>query len=248
MSLEKLKELANNSDNEELKTTVEDVISAHNANLDKLAALEVDRNKAIEKRDATRSLVKNTLGVDELTEDNLKAAINNLRENADESLKAEVTSLSTLAQQREQEVQTIKGQLQQMKQRYAIEQRLNKLGASSEVDGSRAYDLLVEEVTKGATMSDDGSVKFFNPDGSTMRNPDGSETTLEDRYSQLKSNDELRFLFKTSRSKRGSGFNGTGAGETLTTLKGLDDKQRVALYKQNPELFKKLSEQDKLKG
>jgi hypothetical protein len=125
---------------------------------------------------------------------------------------------------------------------YKIERGLNDLGASSEVNGSKAYDILLSEVTSNASFDGDTLV-FRANDGTTIRNADGTPMSLADRYNQLKDSDELKFLFLADKQKSGSGTQDTkGGGNKITSLAGLNDAQRLALFRNDPVLFKKLSQ------
>ena len=128
--------------------------------------------------------------------------------------------------------------------KYKIEKSLTALGATSDTENSKAYDILLTEVTDGAYFDDEGSIGFKANDGTTVRNVDGSPMSLSDRYNIVKDSDDFQFLFKTKRSKSGSGSSGgSKGGGSVTSLEGLNDVERTRLYKQNPELFKRLSMQ-----
>jgi hypothetical protein len=237
MSLELIKELVDSSGDEKYISAFGAVEQTYKSNLDRLTVLEKDLNKAIQKRDETKNLVKSVFGVDEISEENLRNIIKDKKDDA------EYKNLLTIAEQNKTQAEQLRNELIQTKNMYMIESQLNSLGVSSDVEGKKAYKILVDEILSGAQFTESG-VKFVTPEGVTMRNVDGSEVTLEDRYNQLKESEDLGFIFKAKRAKSGSGAQATSVNsQQVTSINQLDEQQRIALFKQNPELFRKLSNQ-----
>lgn len=240
MSLDTIKQIASELGNEDLNSAIAGLETSNKTNLDKIGALELDRNKAVEKRDRVSQLVKNTFGLDEITEESLKN-FQGSRGDADAVLKAENDKLVSMTDMLKMEKDSAIERLTNTTNRYKIEKSLAGLGAMSDTENQRAYDILLTEVTSGAEFDADGNLIFKANDGTTVRNADGSPMSLQDRYSQVKDSDEFQFLFKSKRSKSGSGSSGgSGGGSKLTSLKGLNDVERTRLYKQDPELFRSL--------
>lgn len=240
MSLDTIRNIASELGNEDLLSAINVVESTSKANLDKISSLELDRNKAIEKRDRISSMVKNTFGLDELTEENLSKIAKGDKD-PDPVLKAEIEKMSTMTEMLKAEKDALNSKYTDTVNRYKIEKSLAGLGAIEDTENQRAYDILLNEVTQGADFDDEGNLVFKANDGTTVRTADGSAMSLSDRYNQVKDSDEFQFLFKTKRSKSGSGSSGgNSGGSKLTSLKGLNDVERTRLYKQDPELFRSL--------
>ncbi len=70
------------------------------------------------------------------------------------------------------------------------------LGAPQEVHSPHAYDVILKELSAGATFNDDGSIGYKNEDGTTIYGENGKELTLQGRYEQLKADDTFSYLFK----------------------------------------------------
>lgn len=239
MSLDTIKKLAEELGNDDLKAAVSAVEESSRANLDKISTLELDRNNAIEKRDRQAKLVKNVFGLEELTEESLKKVATGDKE-PDAVLKAEVDKMSSMTEMLKAEKEALASKYNETVNKYKIEKSLTGLGAIEDTENQRAYDILLNEVTNGATFDEEGNLVFKANDGTTVRNTDGTPMSLADRYSQVKDSDEFQFLFKQKRNKSGSGSGGSKGGNKITSLKGLDDVQRTRLYKQDPALFREL--------
>jgi len=242
MSLEVLEKFAQENGNEELLNAVKGVKGSMGANLDRMSYLEKELQGTISKRDRQAELVKSKLGLEELTEEALEKALSSKTKSGSAEFEAEKRKLEDMVSMLQTEKESLTSKHQSVMNQYKIERGLNDLGASSEVNGSKAYDILLSEVTSNASFDGDTLV-FRANDGTTIRNADGTPMSLADRYNQLKDSDELKFLFIEAKPKSGSSTQSTkGGGNKITSLAGLNDAQRLALYRNDPELFKKLSQ------
>jgi hypothetical protein len=242
MSLEVLEKFAQENGNEELLNAVKGVKGSMGANLDRMSYLEKELQGSISRRDRQAELVKSKLGLEELTEEALEKALLSKTKFGSAEFEAEKRKLEDMVSMLQTEKESLSSKHQSVMNQYKIERGLNDLGASSEVNGSKAYDILLSEVTSNASFDGDTLV-FRANDGTTIRNADGTPMSLADRYSQLKDSDELRFLFLEPKPKSGSGTQDTkGGGNKITSLAGLNDAQRLALFRNDPVLFKKLSQ------
>ena len=240
MSLDTIKKLALELGNEDLNSAITGIESSNKTNLDRYSSLERDLQKSIDKRDRQSSLVKSTFGIDEITEETL-ASLRDSAGNPDAVLKAENDKLVGMTEMLKAEKDALGSKYSETVNRYKIEKSLAGLGAIEDTENNRAYDIVLTEVTNGASFDDDGSLVFKGNDGVTVRNADGSPMSLSDRYSQVKDSDEFQFLFKSKRSKSGSGSSGgSKGGSKVTSLKGMNDVERTRLFKQDPDLFRAL--------
>lgn len=240
MSLDTIRNLARELGNEELSAAVANLETSSTANLDRISTLEKDLQKSIEKRDRQAQLVKSTFGVDEITEEALRSVMSG-KADPDAVLKAENEKLVSMAEMLKAEKEALNSKYTDTVNRYKIEKSLAGLGAIEETENQRAYEILLGEVTNGATFDENGELIFRGNDGTTVRNADGSPMSLADKYSQVKDSDDFQFLFKTKRSKSGSGSSGgKGGGTKPTSLKGMNDVERTRLFQQDPDLFRSL--------
>lgn len=242
MSLEIVKKFATENNNEELLNAVTAIESSQKANLDRIAYLEKENQGAVSKRDRQATLVKEKLGLSEITDEALDSFLSKSSQKGTAEFEAEKKSLEAMIATLQSDKQGLVDSLERTKNHYGVERKLMELGAAKDVNGSKAFGILLDEATRGATF-EDGQLVFKANDGTTIRNADGTPMGLADRYASLKESDDFGFLFVEPKGKGGSGGGGTrGGGQQITSLEGLDYKQRLALHKSDPELFKKLSQ------
>lgn len=241
MSLDVVKKFAEENNNEELLNSVKEIEQSQAANLSRIAFLEKDIQNAIDKRERQATLVKSKLNLNELTDEALESAISDLSKKSSSGFEAEKNKLEGLINTLQTEKENLNKQLVDVSNRFTIEKKLNELGASKEVKGAKAFEILMDEATKGAVFENNELI-FKANDGTTVRNADGTPTTLADRYNQLKESSDFMFLFEEPKTKSGSGIGNTkNVGSKPVSLDTLNYEQRIALFKQDPDLFKKLS-------
>ena len=219
MSLETVKKLAEESGNEDLLSAVASLEENTTQNVNRIQSLEKDLQKAIEKRDRQSSIVKNTFGIDEITEDTLKSIVEK-QTKPDEVLKAENENLLNTANTLKSEKEKLEQDFTNVQKQYKIEKSLLNLGANGELASQKAYDILLNEVSNGLSFDDNDKIVFKANDGTTIRNSDGSPMSLEDRYDAIRNSDEFQFLFKSKKSKSGSGTPNSSTSGTRTPTKG----------------------------
>jgi len=240
MSLETIEKIASTLGNEELAAAVSGLKQSSSSSLDRVNKLESDLQKAIEKRDRQAQLVKSTFGLEELTEDALKSVLDKAGKTDPDATKAETQQLMSLAEKLKKENEELSQKYQYTKNQYKIEKSLAKIGALEDTKGSKAYDILLSEITNGATFDENGILIFKANDGTTVRNADSSPVTLEQRYEALKNNEDLSFLFKEKRSKSGSGTSGTQGSTSAKAPADYTEQERVDLYRRDPQRFQQL--------
>src|SRR5574344_213541 len=175
MSLEIIKKFAEESGNEDLVKAVgtgEDTIKG---NVEKMSFLERDLKGAIDKRDSIKSLVKSKLGINELSEEALDNVLKS-KPNVDNEIKSREEMISKLSE----ELKLSKKELNSKVNTYNLEKQLMSLGAMSETETTKAYDIVFNEISKSADFDENGNIIFKNSDGTTIRNADGSQLSLKD--------------------------------------------------------------------
>lgn len=200
MSLEILEKLANESGNEEFVNAVKGVKDSYKSNLDRMNYLEKDMQKAVEKRDALKNLVKSKTGLEEINEDSFNNFLSSKTSND-----GEIKNLTSVIESLKTEKDSLFTKLQSIESGYRFEKSLNAIGAIEEAENSKAYEIILAEIKRNSVIDENGQILFKDKDGITLRNSDGSPLSLSDRYNNLKESSEFSFLFKTKRSKAGSG-------------------------------------------
>ncbi len=243
MSLEQLEKFVNESGNEEVIGALNNVKQSFESNVDRLTFLEKEMKTATEKRDSIKGLVKSKFGIDEVSEESLNSIAERLNSNGKDN--GEVDKLTSMLESLKSEKETIASKYNDTVNSYKLEKTLAKLGAMEETESSKAYDIVLNEIKVGAEFGENDEVVFKSQDGTTMRNPDGSPVTLADRYNQLKQDDSLSFLFKTKRSKAGSGAQKSGSYSKEAEYFDRNSEnfsltKQAEIYKTNPALYKQL--------
>lgn len=209
MSLEVLKKFAEESGNEEVVKVIGDLEQSFKNNNDRLGTLEKDLKDAITKRDSVRNLVKTKLGLEELTEENIDKALS--------AKKTDDSEYTRIIEDLKKEKDLLLNDNSTTKNQYNLEKQLIALSAPSETASAKAYDIVLKEILKSATFEGDNIV-FKKDDGTTIRNSDGSQYSLADKYREIKESEDMSFLFTPKRSKSGSGSQ-KGTGEGAATLR-----------------------------
>lgn len=232
MSLEILEKLANESGNEEFVNAVNWVKESYKTNVERLSFLEKDKQKAIEKRDTLKFLVKNKFGLDEVTEDAIDKYLQ-----SKSSSDGDIKNLTGIIESLRADKESMNNEIASARNRYGLEKALSGLGAIEGTENSKAYDIVLEEIRKNTVFDESGQVSFKDKDGITVRNSDGSPMSLSDKYNQLRESSDFSFLFKKKKAKAGSGA--TGQSDIPTTSKsdfGGSKQERLEAIKQRYNL------------
>ncbi len=238
MNFEELLKLLENGNIDEAKKAVSSLKLKFDTNIAELKAMESRFNEAKEGRDKAKARLnelKGTLGLEELTSDNVKELIKKGKN--DESLKQEIENLTKMISAKDEE---LKSKLAEADKRYTdkiVEVEIAKLGTNANVVNDKALSILIEAIKEGATL-DNGIIIYKDADGSTIRNSTGQPLSISEKINQFKADDTYSFLFKPT-TNGGSGMqNSSGAGNKAPNE--YTEAERVQLYRQNPALFKEL--------
>lgn len=212
MSLEVLEKFANESGNDELVNAVNGIKESYKANVDRVSFLERDLQKSVEKRESIKNLIRTKLGVEDITEESIDAVLSKKGSNG------ETEQLSKIIESLKMEKDDISNKFNSTVNSYKLEKQLASLGAFEDTENSKAYDIVLSEINKTASFDENGNVVFKDKEGLTLRNSDGSPVTLGDMYNKIRESNEFSFLFKTRRSKQGSGAT-TGKANGVSGLK-----------------------------
>jgi len=175
------------------------------ANQTRVSGLEGKIAEAIGKKDKVMGLVRDNLGISEISEDTLKSFVGN----ADEALRAEVTGLLAERQDREHEIDNIKLEHKLEKREMKLVDELRSLDVGSRLRGERAMQTLVKDML-GMMGEDENGKAVFKENDQTMRNRLGDEMSVADVVGELITRDTDNFIFKEA--------SGGGAKSTATPL------------------------------
>lgn len=231
MSFEKL--IGVLGDNEEAKKIASELQVNFESLTREVNRLELVSNEAIEKRNKIKSVVKGTLGVDEITEESLKALISSSK--GDDKSKAEIENLQRQIAEIAKSKQDVELAYKQKIQSMNLEREIASLGIEDEVIPTK-LDYLNFRVKSGLSFTEDGQPIFLNEDGST-KYVNGKPMTLKDRYSEILEKEPD--LFKPS-TKSGTGHESKG-GPSGKSFKDMSEQEKVALYRRNPDEYRRLA-------
>lgn len=231
MSFAKLLEIV--KDNEEAVALVKGLQTSSESLTKEVNRLELVANEAIDKRNKIKSVVKGTLGVDEITEEALKSLISSSK--GDDKSKAEIENLQKQLAELANSKVTIEQSYKQKIQTMNLEREIASLGISDEVIPTK-LDYLNFRVRQGLSFNDDGMPMFLNDDGST-KYVNGKPMTLQDRYSEILEKEPDLFKPNTK-----SGTGGQGGHSTVgKAFADMTESEKVALYRQDPNKYRQLA-------
>jgi len=204
MSFTKLKEVI--GDNTEALELVRSLEGVQSSLTDRVSFLEKDSKSAFDKRDKAIGELKEAkelLGLDDLTEETLKA----LKKPKDDS--AELLNLQSLLEQANTAKVGIEDSFNSFKQGVVLDKAITEAGVSSNVANPEMFKIVKNLLQDGAKVIDN-QVIYLNQDGTTMYN-EGKPVTIADRVNSIASDEAYAGLFKPKGSG-GSGSKGNTGG------------------------------------
>lgn len=180
----------------------------------KVNSLENKATEAINSRQSIKDLVRGTLGVEEISEDNLKALLDN-KSKPDEKALAEITNLKGLLEKANSEKTELSSSYESQMNDLVLTNNLRDLGIGALASTPAMEATILQMMKDGATREGD-KVLYKNQDGTTIYSESGKEMTPNDKLNQLRANSDYAPLFKpTTNSGTGtSGNKGTSSGST----------------------------------
>jgi len=206
-------------DKPELQSTFNQMVETNKANVAKIGQLETDLGTAIQKRQSIKDLVRNQLGLSEISEDSLKSFANN----ADEGLKLDNATLQQKLEELTNNYNGLESKHEDEISSMILKDTLRGLGIGDRVQNDRAFSELTKLVLDGAVR--DGATFSFKDGDKTKFKDDGQPMTVEDRVIELQSSD-FSYLFKPTA--------GAGGGESKPPqgeYKGQHEKGSVGYIK-----------------
>lgn len=205
--------------------------------------LELKNDELLKDNGKTRDkfrLVREKLGIEDLTEENINAV---LKSKPDEKSQAELANLKAQLEKAYADKDSIENTYKTKMGDLVLKTELNRTGLAQKALNADTYMLLEGLVLSGASYNEDGGISFKNDDGSTSY-IDGKPMTLEDKVNQLIGNPSYVGLFKPQgQGGGGSPTNGNQGGSK--SFKDMTEQERVALYNRNPEEFRRLAQANK---
>ena len=187
-------------ENKELVEKFNSIVEANQSNIGRIGGLESKIAEAISKKDKVMGLVRENLGINEISEDSLKSFAGN----ADAAVKADMEQLRETINNLATEKETIASDYESRIIDMKLRDKLRSLGVDGRVRGERAMDTLVKDLRSLASETEDGQI-VFKKDGKTMFNRMGEEMGVSDIISDFMERDTDNFIFKET---KGASFKG----------------------------------------
>lgn len=226
MNFEELTALV--GDNEKAKNFIKGVEETVNTNVQTINKNETLINNLkgdLEKFKQGNSLVKNTLGLEQLNEDSLKEAINSLKKgNPDEKTQNEIKQLQDMLKQKNNEVESLNNKFTQYQRDMNSKDMVKKYATHESVVPTARVDV---ENRINAMMSYDENNKpiFLNEDGTT-KYIDGKAADFEAVFNEIKSNSPHLFVGTTA-SGGGTQGNQSNNNATVGKIDGTKEEQEA---------------------
>jgi len=180
--------------------------------LGRVQALEKDVKTSAEKRDALKTLVRNATGLDDISEESLTQFLASKGDGQAEIFKKEIDDLKGKLAGSANAVDEVASEYEKQIFGLKLDRAVNMLGAQDEVHSPHAYNVILDELSRGATFEND-EIVYKNPDGSSIFTADGQPAGIKSRYEDMKADEAFSYLFK-DQFKSGGGKSPAAKGPT----------------------------------
>jgi len=180
-------------------------------NIARIGELEMDRDKAVNKRDTLKNLIRGITGLDNLDENALKKAFNGSGDAFDalktdnETLQSKLGLLRTdfdgLNEKHETELSTM-----------IMLDQLRSMGIDTQVHNQNALEHLAKDMLMGS-QRDDNAFSFKDESGKTLFNDSGVVYNISDKLDSLRE-DQSKYYFKPT---NGGGYQNNDNPKQATT-------------------------------
>jgi hypothetical protein len=229
--------------NPEIASSLGEYQATFGQNVARINKLELDLQTAAEKRDKLKTIIRSATGLEEITEDSLKGVLAKGDDEKVVGYKKDIETLQHKLSENDSVVEGIKNKYESDIFNLRLERSVSMIGAKDEVHSPHAYNIVLNELAKGAIF-EDGNVIYKNEDGSTKFGKGGQTATIMSVYEDLKANPEFSYIFKeqykTGGGKKSLGPKSDASGHSLRRSKMSDDEKRLYIEKHKIEAYKQL--------
>ena len=187
MALEEILSALGN--HKELAEEVKSIFDANQDNVERIGGLESKIREAIDKKDRVLKLVRENLGISEVSEDTLSQ----FAKDPDEALKADKEALQTKLGEMNQKLHDTESEYNKKIDTMVLKDTLRGLGVKDRVANEVAFGELTNIVLAEAER-DGAKFVFKDEDGRTRFTDNGKPMTVEDRIDELSRGDRS-YLF-----------------------------------------------------
>jgi uncharacterized protein (DUF885 family) len=179
------------ADQPDLLKVLEDAEATIKQNVEKINYLETETKKLVDQRQELKQMVRDTLGISELS----KEALERVAKSADEAIIADNKALQEQLRQMENQLSQVEDKYETKISTMILKDTLRGLGVDQQAANSLAFENLTNHLLQQAKRDEDGNFIFVKEDGSTEFNRAGQPMTVKEKVEELKRSD-YAFLFK----------------------------------------------------
>ena len=181
-----LKVVGNNS---ELAEELRGVYEANGENVKRIGYLETKINEAVEKKDKVVGLVRNNLGITEISEETMKR----FAENGDEAIKKDNEALRMKLEETQTNLLDAEQGYKKREDTMVLKDTLRGLGIADRAVNEVAFEELTNIILDEANR-EGSQFTFKDEEGRTRFTDAGKPMTVEDRVNEIATGDRA-FLF-----------------------------------------------------
>ena len=200
-----LEKLSDNSEMVNFVNSLNDKAQNVEGLTSKVNDLERKSSEAVESRQTLKSLIRNTLGVEDISEDSLKALLDN-KAKPDEKSQLEIDNLKKMIESLNTDKTQIQNDSNKVIQDLHLTNSIRDLGIGGMASTKIAEQQLVEILKSGVTI-ENGKAVYKNEDGTTQYYANGVEMNTNHKLDSIKANVDYAHLFKPT-GKSGSDTSG----------------------------------------
>ena len=175
------------------------IVTSYTGNMEtalgQVQTLQKDVKTSAEKRDALKTIVRNATGLDDISQESLTAFLASKGDGQSDILRTEITELQGKLAGSVNAVDEVSGEYEKTIFGLKLDRAVNMLGAADEVHSPHAYNVIIDELSRGATFEKD-EIVYKNEDGSSIFTKDGQAAGIKSRYEDMKADEAFSYLFK----------------------------------------------------
>jgi len=161
--------------------------------------------EAVQSRDKVKNLVRETLGVEEISKDAIMAKLSTMGDaEIQRSYEKQLDEIKGNFGKQVDELQSKTAHYEKEINDYKMKLALAKTDVVGQTQSEHATSILMEWIGEGAEFDENGNITYRGPSGETLYNSKGEPLTLEDRIAEIKADKSRDFVFQ-SRFLNGGG-------------------------------------------
>jgi len=229
-------------DNPQAYQVITDYVTASNNAQVKIGDLEKNVKGSAEKRDQLKTIIRNSTGLEEITEEGLVEFLSKGDGQAD-IYKKEIGGLQAKLLDSANAVDTVSAKYEEQIFGLNLDRVVTMLGAANEVHNTHAYGVVFNALKQNAQM-EGSDIVYKNEDGTTIYAESGNPASVQSMYEKIRGDDEFSYLFKeqylAGGGKGPQGPKTSNGGETLRRGSMSDGDKTAYIAKHSMAAYRQL--------